>query len=189
MKRPLRFSGWILAISALAVCATASAQDAPQRLRPDEFNAVALIYNSELSALGERALYPICIDTLVGVPVRPLLQYLRKYGFQVSDPSICEPGIGRGGHYHPKDWPHGLRISIEKLPPNAEGLLSIRAAAGDLTIRPGVHFGTLLRSGTYHFKRSETQDWEIAGYTKDYDWKDEKECSHCDCAHSSPESR
>jgi hypothetical protein len=51
--------------------ASASAQTAPDQLRPDEYDTVALIYNQELSELGERALYPICIDMPFGVHTGP----------------------------------------------------------------------------------------------------------------------
>ncbi len=97
--------------------AMARAQSAPQRLRPDEYASVALIYNQELSALGNRALYPICIDVASGMPIKPLLQYLRKGGFEASDPTVCEPATARGGQHHPKDYPHGLRIFIDRRAP------------------------------------------------------------------------
>jgi len=163
----------------------ASAQGAPQRLRPDEYDSVALIYNQELSALGDRALYPICIDMARGVPTKPLLHYLRGGGFEVSDPSVCEPAMARGGQHHPKDYPHGLRIYIDKLERNPGGEIGMHVASGDLTIRPGEHFATLLRQGTYNFKQNEAREWQITGYTKEYDFKDEKQGSrNCDAAQS-----
>jgi hypothetical protein len=162
-------------MSYLMNVAMARAQGAPQRLRPDEYATVGLIYNQELSALGTRALYPICIDVAAWMPIKPLLQYLRKGGFEVSDPSLCEPDRARDGQHHPKDYPHGLRISIDKLHRDAEGRIVMHVASGDLTLRPGEHFATLLRQGTYLFKQNEAREWQITRYTQEYDFKDEKQ--------------
>jgi hypothetical protein len=150
------------------------AQGDAQHLRPDEYASVALIYNQELSALGNRALYPICIDMALGEPLKPLLRYLRKGGFEVSDPSLCEPAIVRGGQHHPKDYPHGLRIFIDKLQRDHQGRISMRVASDDLTLRPGEQIGTSLRKGTYLFKQNDAGEWKIASYVKEYDFKDEK---------------
>jgi hypothetical protein len=89
-------------MSGLMNVATASTQGGPQRLRPDEYDSVALIYNQELSALGNRALYPICIDVPSWMPTKPLLQYLRRGGFEVSDPTVCQPAMARGGNIIPR---------------------------------------------------------------------------------------
>ncbi len=163
--------------------AMARAQSAPQRLRPDEYSSVALIYNQELSALGNRALYPICIDVASGMPIKPLLQYLRKGGFEASDPTVCEPATARGGQHHPKDYPHGLRIFIDKLQRDPEGRISMHVASDDLTLRPGEHLGTTLRQGTYVFKQNDHGEWQITSYTKEYDFKDKKqESANCDAS-------
>lgn len=190
MHRRIALLGLILTMSGLMNVATASAQGGPQRLRPDEYDSVALIYNQELSALGNRALYPICIDVPSWMPTKPLLQYLRRGGFEVSDPTVCEPAMARGGQHHPKDYPHGLRIYIDKLERDSGGQISMHVASGDLTIRPGEHFATLLRQGTYHFKQNEAQEWQITGYTKEYDFKDEKQGSaNCDTGPVPPTAR
>ncbi len=93
--------------------------------------------------------------------------------------------MARGGQHHPKDYPHGLRIYIDKLERNPGGEIGMHVASGDLTIRPGEHFATLLRQGTYNFKQNEAREWQITGYTKEYDFKDEKQGSrNCDAAQS-----
>jgi hypothetical protein len=61
----------------------------------------------------------------------------------------------------------------------------MQVAAGDLTLRPGLHVGILLRRGTYHFKQNEAREWQITGYTKEYDFKDEKSVN-CDAAQPPP---
>jgi len=167
--------------------ALAREQSAPQRLGPDEYGTIALIYNQELSALGTGALYPICIDGAASIPIKPLLQYLRKGGFEVSYPSLCEPARAPGGQHHPKDYPHGLRIFIDKLQRDPAGRISVHVASDDLTLRPGEHVGTTLRQGTYLFKQNETGEWQITSYTKEYDFKDEKQQStNCDSAAQTP---
>ena len=178
---------FILTVSCLTNVATARAQGAPQRLRPDEYATVALIYNQELSALGTGALYPICIDVAAWMPTKPLLQYLRNGGFEVSYPTLCEPARARGGQHHPKDYPHGLRISIDKLHRDPEGRISMHVASDDLTLRPGEHIGATLRRGIYLFKQTEEGEWQITSYTKEYDFKDEKQQStNCDCSAQAP---
>jgi len=181
MQRRIAPSGLILAMSGLMNATSASAQSAPGQLRPDEYDTVALIYNQELSELGERALYPICIDMPSGVHTKRLVRYLRSGGFEISDSTLCEPATAPGGQHHPKDYPHGLRIFIDKLQRDPGGVLSMQVAADDLTLRPGLHVGILLRRGTYHFKQNEAREWQTTGYTKEYDFKDEKSVN-CDAA-------
>ncbi|MGB2677080.1 MAG: hypothetical protein WAN12_08370 [Candidatus Acidiferrum sp.] len=185
MQPRIALSGLLLTLSSLINAAPASSQTAPDQLRPDEYDTVALIYNQELSELGERALYPICIDMLSGVHTKRLVRYLRSGGFEISDSTLCEPATAPGGQHHPKDYPHGLRIFIDKLQLDARGALSMQVAAGDLTLRPGLHVGILLRRGTYHFKQNEAREWQISGYTKEYDFKDEKSVN-CDAAQPPP---
>jgi hypothetical protein len=117
------------------------------------------------------------------MPIKPLLQYLRKGGFEASDPTVCEPATARGGQHHPKDYPHGLRIFIDKLQRDPEGRISMHVASDDLTLRPGEHLGTTLRQGTYVFKQNDHGEWQITSYTKEYDFKDEKqESANCDAS-------
>jgi hypothetical protein len=109
---------------------------------------------------------------------------LRRGGFEVSDPSLCEPEMAPGGQHHPKDYSHGLRIFIDKPQRDVGGLVSMHVVADDLTVRPGEHLARTLRRGTYHFKKNEAQRWQIISYTKEYDSKDEKQVN-CDAAKSS----
>src|SRR5258705_7179645 len=102
MKQCVKVFGTMLFASTLASPALASAQHAPDRLRPDEYETVALIFNEELAQLGNRALYPICISTPSDTPLKPLLRYLRRGGYPISDLSLCVPNTGRDGK-HSKD--------------------------------------------------------------------------------------
>jgi len=176
VQRGIAFWRFVLTVSyCLTFAAMASGgQGAPQGLKSDEYDGVALIYNQELSALGKRALFPICIGMPSGMPTEPLVRYLRKGGFEISDEAVCEPAIAPGGQHHPKDYPHGLRIFIDKFQREAGGVISMRVEAGDLTVRPGEHLAQLLRRGTYHLKQNEAGKWQIADYTKEYDSADEK---------------
>jgi hypothetical protein len=115
------------------------------------------------------------------MPTKALFQYLRKGRFEISDPSVCEPAMASEGQHHPKDYPHGLRIFIHKPQRDSGGLVSMHVETTDLTLRPGDHFALTLRRGTYHFKQDEAREWRITGYTKEYDFKDEKQ-ANCDAA-------
>jgi len=175
MKRSVTILALLMLLAGTAVKpARASAQGGSRKLQPAEYDTVALIYNQELSALGGRALYPICVGLPTDTPTRPLLEYLRRGGYAVSELSVCEPSAGPAGS-HPKDYPHGLRIFIDKLQRAPGGQVNILVEATDLTLRPGEHFGSPLRRGTYHFKQSEKGEWQVSSYTKEYDSKDEKQ--------------
>jgi len=181
VQRRIALFGLILTISGLTNEAMESAPGAPAGLRPDEYPSVALIYNYELSALGERALFPIWIDMPSGIPIKPLIQYLRRGGFEVSDPSLCEPAMAPGGQHHPKDYSHGLRIFIDKPQRDPGGLVSMQVETDDLTVRPGEHLARTLKRGTHHFRQNEAREWKITDYTKEYDSKDEKGQDNCNC--------
>jgi hypothetical protein len=156
-----------------------SAQKAQEGLTPDEYDSVAVIYNAEIAALGERALYPICIGAPRGTSSRAITRYLRKYGFNVSDERICNPPLSHG------DFPHGLVIEILKVVGGPAGQLDMQVMSGDNTIHVGVHFAEALRKGTYHLKRNQESQWEIVGYEKEFDYKDVKEEQHgCVPSHS-----
>ena len=185
MQRRIALFVLTLMMTGLMSGTLASAQNTSQRLSPAEYDSIALIYNSELSALGERALFPICIDMLSGIPIKPLLQYLHRRGFEVSDPSLCEPAMAPGGQHHPKDYSHGLRIFVDKPMHDSGGLVSMHVETGDLTVRPGEHLARTLRRGTYHLKQDESRKWQITGYIKEYDSKDEKKKDKYDCAQAS----
>lgn len=186
MQRRLAVYGFIILTMISLTTAIASAQAAHQGLQPNEYDGVALVYNQELSALGKRALFPICIEMPSGMPTEPLVQYLRNGGFEISDEAVCEPAIAPGGQHHPKDYPHGLRIFIDKLQRNSAEVISMRVQADDLTVRPGEHFAQMLRRGTYQLKQDQAGKWQIAGYTKEYDSEDDKGQDKCNCAQASP---
>jgi len=174
VQRGIGLCGFILIVSCWLTIAAMAGQGAPQGLKPDEYDGVALIYNQELSALGNRALFPICIGMPSGMPTDPLVRYLRKGGFEISDEAVCEPAMAPGGQHHPKDYSHGLRIFIDKLQRDSAGVISMRVQADDLTVRPGEHFAQTLRRGTYQLKQDQAGKWQIASYAKEYDSADEK---------------
>jgi hypothetical protein len=144
-------------------------------LRPDEYDPVGLIYDDVLSVLGDRALYPVCIDVRTDTPVHQLLRYLRKHGRAVSDPSLCEPAMRPNGQHHPRDYSHGLRIFVDRPQRYPGSQIDIHVDVGDLTVRPGEDLALELRRGTYHLRRDENREWQIVGYTKEYDSNDEKQ--------------
>lgn len=188
VQRGIALCGFILTVSCcLTIAAMApGGQGAPQGLKPDEYDGVALIYNQELSALGNRALLPICIGMPTGIPTEPLVRYLRNGGFEISDEAVCEPAMAPGGQHHPKDYSHGLRIFIDELQRGSAGVMSMRVQADDLTVRPGEHLAQTLRRGTYQVKQDQAGKWEIANYTKEYDSADGEGKNKCDCGQPQP---
>jgi hypothetical protein len=138
-------------------------------LRANEYAAVGTIYNNELSALGRRALYPICIGVPSGVPLKPLLKFLQDYGYELSQPSLCEPAMAQSSRRRPKDYTHGMRIYLNNPERHSDGSINIRVEVGDLTVRPGEDLATLLRDGVYHLKLDDKGQWQIIGYSKKYD--------------------
>lgn len=187
VQRGMAFCGFILAVSCCSTIAAieSGGQGASQGLKPDEYDGVALIYNQELSALGNRALFPICIGMPSGMLTEPLVRYLRKGGFEIGDEAVCEPAMAPGGQHQPKDYSHGLRILIDKLQRESAGVISMRVQADDLTLRPGEHVAQTLRRGTYQLKQDQAGKWQIAGYTKEYDSADEKGKDKRNCSQAS----
>lgn len=144
-----------------------------QPLKQDEYAVVGFIYNDEISALGERALYPIYIQLPADANVKPLVRYLRRYGYPISDPSVCLPGLGS------RDYPHGLHIQLLQPQRHSDGTIDVEVRVGDLTLRPGIHFATFLREGAYHFKLNHSGEWQMIGYTKKYGLTD-SEARNCE---------
>jgi len=177
MWRLVRIFSWIVALGILTNLPISHAQS----LRPDEYGAVALIYSHELSALGDRALFPMCIGVPSDTSTKAVFEYLLKSGIEVSEASVCEPAMAAGGQHHPKDYPHGLRIFVDKPQATPERRISIHVVSDDLTVRPGEHSAATLRRGTYHLKKNEVGEWQVVGYTKEYDSKDEQAHQSCDC--------
>jgi hypothetical protein len=185
-QRDLLF-GLIVCTSSLLNGALASAQSASAGLRPNEYDTAALIYNEQLSALGTRALYPICVSTPSGTSSKPLIQYLRKSGYAVNDLYLCQPNAGPAGG-RGKDYPHGMLLFVDKPQRESGGQIAMHVEVTDLTLRPGEHVVATLRRGTYHFKQGEKGEWQISGYTKEYDSADEKErgCKAAESTAASP---
>ena len=77
------------------------------------------------------------------------------------------PGLGS------RDYPHGPHIQLLQPQRHSDGTIDVEVRVGDLT-RPGIHFATLLREGTYHFKLNDSGEWQMIGYAKKYDFKDEE---------------
>lgn len=171
MKIKLQVLGFTMLLVISATAIVPSPVPRSRHLRPDEYDVAALIYNSELEALGERALYPICIALPSGVPTKPLIKYLRANGYPISVPALCEPAMSSR---HPRDYSHGLRIFIDDPQDGQSGQFSVKVESGDLTVRPGQDLATLLRRGIYNLKRNESGEWKIVAYTKEYDSDDAK---------------
>ena len=169
----------VLLVAVVARGARTPAQGASEGLRANEYDTVALIFDEELAALGKRALYPICISTTSDTPLKPLLRYLRRGGYPVSNLSLCEPNTGKHPN-HPSDYSHGMRILIDRPQRHSGGLVDLHVQTDDLTVRPGDHLALTLRRGTYHFRRSEEGEWQIVGYTREYEFKDEEK-QPCNC--------
>ena len=71
----------------------------------------ALGWNGQDTSIGEGKY----VDKAVNFWVREQTKPNGKGGYEISDESLCEPAMAPGGQHHPKDYPHGLRIFIDKL--------------------------------------------------------------------------
>jgi hypothetical protein len=163
-----------------------SEQSGSESLRATEYGTVGLIFNEELSALGAKALYPICVDAPKDAPLKSLVSYLRKASYPISDLRLCVPNLAPIRE-HPKDYPHGMQIFIDNPHRDLKGQVDIHVETTDLTTRPGEHLTLVLRRGTYHFKSKETGAWEMTGYTKEYESRDGN--PNCVAAQSSTSSK
>lgn len=152
-------------------------------LRSNEYAAVGAIYDNELSALGKRALYPICITLPAGISSTPVLKFLQSYGYAVSEPSLCEPAMAQSGTKRPKDYTHGMRIYLNDPERDSDGSIRIKVEVSDLTVRPGEDIAALLRDGVYQLKLDDKGQWQIVGYAKKYDSADNKQS---DCTNPQP---
>jgi hypothetical protein len=98
---------------------------------------------------------------------------------EVSQDSVCEPAMAPRGEHRPTDYPHGLRIFVDHIQHDPHGLTSTHVVTDDLTTRPAEHVAVTLRRRTYHFRKSEAGEWQIADYTKEYDSNDAKAGYDC----------
>ncbi len=153
----------------------ALAQESSGLIRPEEYEAIGLVHDDAVVALGNRALFPVCISVPADTPAQPLAQYLRESGRAVLDPWICEPATSDSPEERTRDYPHGLRILVHGVDRYADGQISIRVQADDLTLRPGRDLGSILTKGAYRLKRDDKGAWQIVSYTKEFDSEDYKQ--------------
>lgn len=74
------------------------------------------------------------------------------HGLVVNEKTILSDLAGKGTHVHKSDWCNGRGISVSVLSPVKQISLSdyqLEVQAGDMTMRSGAHFATLLRRGTF----------------------------------------
>jgi hypothetical protein len=98
---------------------------------------------------------------------------------------VCEPATVPGGQRHPKDYPHGLRIFIDKVQHDPGGVIGMHVQTDDLTLRPGEHLAQTLRRGTYLLEQNKAGTWQISDYKKEYDSVDDKGDGKGNCTETS----
>jgi hypothetical protein len=149
----------VLLAASLVIAVLASRAQAPEQLQRSDYGAIALVLKQELSATGNRAIKPVCVrGPLTKTPPRALLHYLNDSGTRVNGPNACYP------HEAP---PHGLEIALNHFTHGPGSSLSVTVETGDLTTKPGVHTGELLRLGTYQLEQSDDHQWRIVSYTNE----------------------
>jgi hypothetical protein len=67
-----------------------------------------------------------------------------------------------------------MSIIIGNVHHTSSHTLDITVAIGDNTMHFERDLATTLRNGIYHFRLSENGEWELTGYTKEYDYRDKK---------------
>ncbi len=162
-------------VSVLLSTLFARTQESPGLIRPEEFEAIGLIHDDQMARLGNRALFPVCLSLPAATPPEPLGEYLRSTGRGILDPWICQPAMSPSPAERTRDYPHGLRIFIHGVDRYANGQISIRVQADDLTLRPGRDLGSMLTQGVYHLEKNQHGEWQIISYTKEFDSEDYKQ--------------
>jgi hypothetical protein len=141
-----------IAVSTIAI----SEMRAEEELRSEDYGAIMVVVRQELSAVGKRLIRPVCLrGPVTKVPPKSLFVYLSSAGVDVREPNECYPAEGS---------PRGLEISLSSLKRGKDSSLRITVETGDITPRPGVHVGELLRLGTYELREAEDHTWKIVSY-------------------------
>lgn len=150
-----RIGAVMLAVALLTIAIPVSEIRAEEELRSDDYGAITAVVRQELSAVGKRLIRPVCLrGPVTKVPPKSLFMYLSRAGVDVREPNECYPAEGS---------PRGLEISLSALK-REDSSLTITVETGDITPRPGVHVGELLRLGTYELKEAEDHTWKIVSY-------------------------
>ncbi len=163
---------WSL-VFCVAMCANSTPRDDGQALAAKDFRILGLVYENELAALGERAVFPICMTTPHEVPEDAVIEYLRSNNYRVSPRKICAPSLDTG------DFPHGLRIDVMHIVYLPDGSLRADVSSNDNAIHYGVHLAESLRKGTYTFARDTGDKWRVSQYTKLFDYQDSQSTKLC----------
>jgi hypothetical protein len=138
-------------------CAAVGWAQEVERLRPEEYPAVALVVRVESVALGPGIPQPVCVSvTQFGAPPGALMRFLGRAGLAVSPKDACYP---------PGRYPRGSMIFVQHIAREGTGRLRLSVLTTDDTLGPEDHFAKTLRFGTYEFRRGYKEKWNLVSYT------------------------
>lgn len=91
------------------------------------------------------------------------------YGLIVDEGAIISSLKRKGTHIHENDWcnqgPRGIAIDIlSPIHETSPGTYEVNVQIADLSLRPGEHFATLLKRGTYVVRCVESSEPQIVSY-------------------------
>jgi hypothetical protein len=120
-----------------------------------EVTAFVVRLEAKTSQLMARKDLCLSFDTRLEIRERDVVSKLREGGLAVHPHEWCNHG------------PRGFRFSVgAPIKRAVDGVYEVVVDVGDLTIRPGEHFATTLREGTYRVKLEKGSQPEMISYQK-----------------------
>jgi hypothetical protein len=120
-----------------------------------EVTAFAVRFEAEASQLKARKDLCVAIDTRLEMREKDLVSKLKASGLAVHSHEWCNRG------------PRGLRFLVSAPIKRADdGAYEVKVEVGDLTIKTGEHFATMLKQGTYRVRFEKGSQPEMGSYHK-----------------------
>jgi hypothetical protein len=117
--------------------------------------AFAVRHEIEVSQLRTRNDVCVAIDTRLDVDEKDLVSELKANGLLVHQHEWCNRG------------PRGFRLFVHApIKRDTDSEYHVEIEVGDLTIKPGEHFATMLKQGTYHVRFEKGAQPEMISYEK-----------------------
>jgi hypothetical protein len=150
----------IFAVLALFVCSqqVGPAQETTAAAGSDELievSAFAVRLDAEASQLKARKDLCVAIDTRLKINEQDIVSKLRAGGLGTHPHEWCNHG--------PRGFSFLLSAPIKR---TVNGDYEVKIELGDLKIKPGEHFATILKEGVYRLKFAKGSQPEFISYQK-----------------------
>jgi hypothetical protein len=106
-----------------------------------EITAYAIRHEADASQLKGRKDLCVAIDTRLSLHEKDLVSKLKTSGLAVHTQEWCNRG--------PRGFNFFIAAPIKR---TSDGAYDVKVEVGDLTIKPGEHFATMLKQGTYRVR-------------------------------------